>query len=191
MRIPAHIGVCYLILGPSFVHATAPLDIATQLSLANPIVLAIVGYLPLALVAIYLLIALATRKSPRTRAPLLAGIAFIALAFAGVHYPDWLIQRNSHSIEIGSFLGKDEVFLSPNLVKRFEQKFGAATVEWSHTGGGPWLIVRRDKYTPAMDAFLAQEARHKAEPDDPANPSQPVQPRTDSKPLSAASGRSP
>jgi len=77
---------------PSFVHSTTPLDIATQLSLANPIILAIIGYLPLGLVAIYVLIALATRKSPRMRAPVLAAIARIALAFAGVCYPDWLIQ---------------------------------------------------------------------------------------------------
>jgi hypothetical protein len=178
-----------LILVPSFVHAITPLDIATQLSLANPIVLAIIGYLPLGLVSIYVLIALATRKSPRTRAPVVAAIAFIALAIAGVCYPDWLIQRNSHGIEIRSFLGKDEMFLSPDLVKRFEQKFGTATVQWSRTGGGPWLTVPRHKYSPFMDAFLAQETLHKAEPDGPANRSQPVQPGTNSTLFPAGSGR--
>jgi hypothetical protein len=189
MRIPAHIVVCFVILMPSFVHSTTPLDIATQLSLANPIVLAVIAYLPLGLVAIYVLIALATRKTSRTRAPAVAAIACIALAFAGACYPDWLIQRNSRGIEIGSFLGKDEMFLSTDLVKRFEQKFGTATVQWSQTGGGPWLTVPRDKYSPSMDAFLAQEAQHKVEPDGPANRSQPVQPGTNSTPFPAGYGR--
>jgi len=108
--------------------------------------------------------------------------------FLSVFTPD-SSQRNSHGIEIRSFLGKDEMFLSPDLVKRFEQKFGTATVQWSRTGGGPWLTVPRHKYSPSMDAFLAQEAQHKVEPDGPANRSQPHEPGTNRTSSAAGSGR--
>lgn len=80
MRTRAHLLVCFLVLLPSCVHSMTEGDIARRLSLASPIVLAIVGYLPLALIATYTLIVLVTRRSLSSRVRVAGAIAAIMLA---------------------------------------------------------------------------------------------------------------
>ncbi|PWU10380.1 MAG: hypothetical protein C5B50_25615 [Verrucomicrobia bacterium] len=163
MRIPVHILVCYVIVGLSFVHATTEKDIARDLSLINPVGLAAIEWCPLALLLMYGLLARMTRKDSRRTAWLTAASAVVVLAIVGTYYPDWIVERYSEKIEIGSFVG-DDMFLPPDEVRRFERAFETPTTQLVESGGGPWLIVPRAKYSPTMVVFLREEARRKAEP---------------------------
>ncbi len=165
MRILVHIVVCYLILGLSFVHSTLPKDFAQILSLTGPFILAVIEWCPLVLLLSYALIVFATRKSPVGSARIVGAIVVAVLALVGTYYPDWLVKRYSQKIEIGQFVRDDDMFLPAEEIRRFEQTFGTPTAQYSETGGGPWLVVRRDKYSPAMVAFLREEAQRKTKPD--------------------------
>jgi Na+/proline symporter len=165
MRIAVHILVCFVVVGLSFVHATTYQGIARSLSLIGPVVLSAIQWCPLALLVAYGLVARVTRRDSSRLAWLAGASGVVVLAIVGPHYPDWVVERYSEKIEIGSFVGND-LFLPPDVVRRFEEAFGTPTAQLSTSGGGPWLIVPRAQYSPLMVAFLKEEARRRAEPKD-------------------------
>jgi hypothetical protein len=163
MRIPVNILVFYVIAGVSFVHGILSRGIAQELSLMGPLASEALEFLPLALVFAYAVFALATRKSSAPSVWLGGAVGVIILAVVGTYYPDWLVERCSRKIEISSFVKAEDLFLPAQEIRRFEQTFGTQTAQCSD-GGGTWLIVRQDKYTPAMIAFLREISQQKAEP---------------------------
>ena len=189
MRIVVHILVFYVIAGLSFVHSTSSRDIARHLSLTGPLTSGSLECCPLVLILTYAVFALAVRKSSARSAWIGGAVGAIFLAFVGTFYTDWLVERCSRKIAISSFVRADDMFLPAEEIRRFEQTFGTPTAQHSETGGGPWLIVRRDKYTPAMVAFLREKAQRKAEPGGAAIQSQPVRSETNQSSAAAGSGR--
>ncbi len=164
MRVLVHVVVCYLILGLAFVHSTLYLEMATRLSLISPVVSVVLHYCPLELMFLYALIAFITRKSHSLLALVGWGVGLVVLAFAGAYYPEWLVSGHSQKIEISSFLRGNDTFLRDDEVQRFERAFGTPTFQYSTSGGGPWLVVRRDRYSSSMNDFLIGEAQRGAEP---------------------------
>jgi hypothetical protein len=186
MRIVVHILVLYVIIGLSFVHSTSSQGIARDLSLTSPAISAVLEWCPLVLIVVYAVFARATRKSSAALTWIGGAIGAVVLAFAGTYYPDWLVERRSQKIEISSFVGPNDMFLSPDEIRSFEQRFVTPSHQLSTSGGGPWLIVPRDKYDPAMVGFLREK---KAERDGPANGSQPIRAETNRTSSAAGSRR--
>ena len=174
MRIVVHILVCYVILGLSSMRSVVHLGVARSLSLTGPITSAIVELCHLALIFLYALIVIATRKSAKPWVWIGGALGVMILAFIGNWYPQWVVAQRSQKIEIGSFTRGDDMFLPDTEIKRFEKTFGTRTAQYSQSGGGPWLVVRREKYSPSMIAFLKEEAQKRAELQHGADPSQPL-----------------
>jgi hypothetical protein len=186
MRIVVHILVFYIIVGLSFVHGTTSQGITRDLSLTSPLTSRALECCPLVLTVIYAVFARATRKSSAPLAWIGGAVGAVILAFAGTYYPDWLVERCSRKIEISSFVRADDMFLPPDEIRSFEQTFGTPTHQLSSSGGGAWLIVRRDKYTPAMVAFLRDKAQRQL--GGAADRSRPVSSETNRTSAAAGSG---
>ncbi len=180
-------AVFYVIVGLSFVHSPRSLGIARDLSLVGPLTSDVLECWALVLTLSYAAFAVATRKTP-VRSVLVGGaVGAIVLTFLGTYYPNWLAERCSRKIDISSFVGADAMFLPPDEIRRFEQTFGTPTSQLA-SGRDLWLIVRRDKYTSAMVAFLEQKTQRNAEPGSAANRSQPVGSETNRTSFPAGSG---
>jgi len=186
MRIVVHILVFYVIIALSFVHSTTSRGIARDLALTGPLTSGALECCPLVLIVIYATFARATRKSAVQLVWIGGALGAVILALVGTFYPDWLVERCSHKIEISSFVIANDMFLPADEVKSFEQTFGTPTHQLCTSGGGPRLIVRRDKYTPAMVAFLRDKTQQKAGLRGAASRSQPGSSETNR--TSAAAG---
>ena len=164
MRIGVHIVVLWIILAISFVHGSGDLSTAQYLSLISGSARNFIELAPIVFIAIYILFVLGTRRSRKPSVWMVGGCVAIISALAVIYYPDWVVQRYTQRIGIGQFIPKCEMFLPKDVVSRFEQKFGTRAMECSTSRGGPWLIVRRDSYSPEMVDFLKQETLGNAEP---------------------------
>lgn len=188
LRILLLFVVCYVILGLSFGHSTSYLDIARNLALIGPSVSTAIECCPLVLILGYASVAFVTRKSSARSSLIGLALGVIALDVIATCCPEWLVNRNAQKIEIASFVPAGDSFLSGEEISRFEQAFGTPTAQSRQTGGGPWLVVRCDKYSPSMVAFLKGEAQRRAEAGVPGDRSQPVRPDTN-RTSAAGSGR--
>jgi hypothetical protein len=189
MRIVVHIFVFYVITALPFVHSTTSQNIARSLSLVGPLTSVALEWCPVVLIFIYAAFAFATRKSSAPSVWIGGAAGGIILALVGAFYLDWLVECCSRKIAISSFVAAKDMFLPAGEIRRFEQTFGTPTAQYSVSREGRWLVVRRDKYTPAMVAFLSDEAQRKAETGDATIRSQPARPGTNQSPTAAGPGR--
>ncbi len=137
------VACAILLIGSDFAAMDGRL--AKELLLAGS---GIIPFIPWIGVGIYFCGVVVSRNATK-RWKLYGGIfAGFFLAILCIGYPNWLYERYSQKIEAGSFLSADEI-------KSFEEKFNTSVIQTSRSGiGATYIVVPRNKYSPAMVAFL-------------------------------------